>query len=472
MKNRVKKKRVIGATIVACIIIASIIGIYFYFKQPDIVFKNEKETVELNKDFDAKAYIKSVKGNDVKDVKIDTSKVNNKKVGKYKIVYQINNKKYELEVDVVDKKAPVLEVKDLDLDVGMKIEAKDFVEKLEDDSETTVSFAKEYDFTKAGEQEISIVAEDESHNKTEKTAKLTLVKDDEKPVLKGVRDIEVSVGAKIDYLLDVKASDNRDSDPKIKVNSDNVDTSKIGQYKVIYTVTDRSGNKNEYTKKVTVIEKQIQEVTSNGDKVVYLTFDDGPSNQTERILEILQKYNAKATFFVTGQNANYRYLIKKAHDQGHTIALHTYSHQYSKVYASVDAYFDDLNKVGQIVKEQIGFVPHYIRFPGGASNMVSAKYCKGIMTTLTQEVQNRGYQYYDWNADTTDASGTNVPVGRLIANGTSSCANNIMILAHDTAAKATTADALPSIIEHYKQRGYVFKAIDDNSFTPHQKVNN
>lgn len=471
-KRKIKKERLVILIVAFVVLIGAGIGVYFYLKQPDITFNNKKETIALNQDYDAKSYIKSVKEHNLKNVKIDTSKVNNKKIGKYKITYQINDKKYELEVEVVDKNAPILEVKDLDLDVGMEIKADDFVEKIEDETKTTVNFAQEYDFSKAGEQKVKIVAEDESHNKTEKIAKLNLVKDDEKPTLKGLRDIEVSVGAKIDYMLDIEASDNRDSNPKIEVDSSQVDTSKIGKYQVIYTVSDRSGNKNTYKKQVTVIKKKIQSVTSDGKKVVYLTFDDGPSNQTKRILDILDKYNAKATFFVTGQNANYRYLIKEAYDKGHTIALHTYSHSYPKVYASVDAYFNDLNKVGEIVKEQIGFVPHYIRFPGGSSNMVSKKYSSGIMTTLTQEVQNRGYQYYDWNADTTDASGSNVPVAKLVANGTSSCSQNIMILAHDAAAKATTADALPQIIEHYQKLGYEFKAIDDNSFTPHQKVNN
>ena len=89
------------------------------------------------------------------------------------------------------------------------------------------------------------------------------------------------------------------------------------------------------------------------------------------------------------------------------------------VYASVDAYFDDLNKVGQMVKKEIGFVPHYIRFPGGSSNTVSRRYCQGIMSTLTKEVVEKGYQYYDWNGDSTDASGNHVAVDKLIRNGTS-----------------------------------------------------
>ena len=131
-----------------------------------------------------------------------------------------------------------------------------------------------------------------------------------------------------------------------------------------------------------------------------------------------------------------------------------------------------MNKVGQMVKKEIGFVPHYIRFPGGSSNTVSRRYCQGIMSTLTKEVVEKGYQYYDWNGDSTDASGNNVAVSKLIANATSSKANNMNILFHDTAAKSTTVQALPAIIENYKARGYRFEAITDSSFVAHQGNNN
>ena len=117
-------------------------------------------------------------------------------------------------------------------------------------------------------------------------------------------------------------------------------------------------------------------------------------------------------------------------------------------------------------------VPKYIRFPGGGSNMVSKKYTPGIMSVLVSEVQNRGYQYYDWNASTGDANGNNIAVHKLVKEATSSHAHNIMILAHDTKAKSTTVQALPKIIEYYQGLGYTFKGIDDNSYAPHHKVNN
>lgn len=206
------------------------------------------------------------------------------------------------------------------------------------------------------------------------------------------------------------------------------------------------------------------------EKVVYLTLDDGPSQNTQKVLDILDKYNAKATFFVTGEMPEYKDMIKVAYDKGHTIGMHTYSHDYAKVYASVDSYFQDLDQVAQIVKEEIGYVPCFIRFPGGSSNTISASYTKGIMSTLTKEVQARGYQYYDWNGSSGD--GAVRTTEQLVAQATSFHDNNIILLSHDSAGKDTTVEALPRIIEYYQSQGYVFKALDLNSYVAHHGVNN
>ena len=166
----------------------------------------------------------------------------------------------------------------------------------------------------------------------------------------------------------------------------------------------------------------------------------------------------------------YKDMIKAAYDKGHTIGMHTYSHDYAKVYASVDAYFQDLDQIGQMVQEEIGYVPCFIRFPGGSSNTVSKKYTAGIMSTLVQEVQNRGYQYYDWNGSSGDGSVRTTE--ELVAQATSFDSNNIILLCHDSHGKQTTVEALPQIIEHYQSLGYTFKALDRDSFVAHHGVNN
>ena len=206
------------------------------------------------------------------------------------------------------------------------------------------------------------------------------------------------------------------------------------------------------------------------EKVVYLTFDDGPSENTQAILDILNQYGAKATFFITGGHEDCRPLIKKAYEAGHTIGLHTYSHDYKQVYSSVDAYFEDLEKVGEVAKEQIGYVPCFIRFPGGASNTVSAEYTPGIMTELTRKVQEKGYQYYDWNVSSGD--GSVCSADEIVQNSTTDKYHHVMILFHDAATKDTTVEALPRVIEYYKNLGYEFRAIDRESFVSHHKVNN
>lgn len=164
--------------------------------------------------------------------------------------------------------------------------------------------------------------------------------------------------------------------------------------------------------------------------------------------------------------------MKRAHDEGHAIGLHTYSHDYKEVYASEKAYFEDLKKISDLVEKVTGEKSYIIRFPGGSSNTVSAEYTKGLMTLLTKKVQEKGYQYFDWNCDSTDASGNNVPVEQLIKNATSCSSQHINILMHDTDAKDTTVKALPKIIKYYREKGYTFKAITVDSYTAHHGVNN
>lgn len=210
---------------------------------------------------------------------------------------------------------------------------------------------------------------------------------------------------------------------------------------------------------------------TDGTKTIWLTFDDGPSANTEKVLDILDRYGVKATFFVTDEEPQYAYLIKEAYDRGNTIGLHSYTHEYS-IYASEDAFFNDLDQIGAVVKDQIGYVPCFIRFPGGASNTVSAKYCKGIMTKLTQDVQARGYQYFDWNISCGDGAAGHT-ADELAAYATDDADySNVMLLMHDSAGHEATVDALPAIIEHYQQEGYTFMAIDRTALASHQKVNN
>ena len=238
--------------------------------------------------------------------------------------------------------------------------------------------------------------------------------------------------------------------------------------KYFYTVVsvDKQGkesSKSEFGKPIIFGEKA---------KVVYLTFDDGPSENALKILKILKKYNVKATFFVT--NLDEPKYMKNIVDEGHQIALHTYSHNYKKLYSSEKNYFEDLEKIGDLVKEQTGIIAKVIRFPGGSSNTVSAEYSKGIMTRLAKAVEQKGYKYFDWNVDSGDAARNYVPATTILSNVKRRSKNikRCVVLMHDTKQKATTVEALDSICAYYKSKGYEFDVLTANSVSCHQSINN
>ena len=206
---------------------------------------------------------------------------------------------------------------------------------------------------------------------------------------------------------------------------------------------------------------------------VYLTFDDGPSANTQTVLDTLDRYGIKATFFVTNINPDYIPMIAECYKRGHTIGMHTYSHDYETVYSSVEAYWNDLNAIAEIVRQQIGYVPCFIRFPGGSSNTISANYTPGIMTELSQQVQAAGYQYYDWDASCGDgATHTADELVDATFWDTQYGYQSIVFLMHDGAGKETTAEALPRIIEYFQSMGYSFAPLDRQTQVPHHGIGN
>lgn len=249
-----------------------------------------------------------------------------------------------------------------------------------------------------------------------------------------------------------------------------VDCYHAGDYTLTYTSADAAGNTAAVDRIVHVEPQPQPEIVEPGDKVVYLTFDDGPGKYTQALLDVLEEYNVKATFFVTNAYPDYQTLIAKAAKAGHAIGLHTYSHKYDEIYTSEDAYFEDLNAIGAIVKAQTGYETSLIRFPGGSSNTVS-DYNPGIMTSLTQAVTDMGYQYFDWNVDSDDAgSATNAKtVAWNVCSGIAK--NNVsVVLQHDV--KAYSVDAVEAILAWGIEHGYTFLPLSTTSPTAHHGVNN
>ncbi|MBQ3084228.1 MAG: polysaccharide deacetylase family protein [Clostridia bacterium] len=300
--------------------------------------------------------------------------------------------------------------------------------------------------------------------------------------LKGEKKITVTEGEAFEEPGYV-ATDNYDGDLTKSVTvAGEVDTKKVGDYTLTYTVKDSSGNPASAERTVTVKEKPVVQKPSGskpgvvdentvqpGNKTIYLTFDDGPGPYTAQLLDILKKYNVKATFFVTNK-PNYNHLLARMAAEGHAIGIHTASHTYKKIYASEEAFFADQQIVQDIIIEQTGKPTYLMRFPGGSSNRVSS-FNKGIMTRLTQAVTEKGFRYFDWNVDSNDAGGatTSSQVAKNIKNGIAarSVSN---VLQHDI--KLYSVKAVEEVIKWGLDNGYTFKACDMTSPTFHHGINN
>lgn len=187
-----------------------------------------------------------------------------------------------------------------------------------------------------------------------------------------------------------------------------------------------------------------REDSSAGIRRVYLTFDDGPSANTDRILDILNQYGVKATFFVVakdGYTDQYRRIV----EDGHTLAMHSYSHKYSEIYASLDAYKEDLTKLHDFLYELTGEDCNIVRFPGGSSNTISHV----DMWELIEYLNKTDMVYYDWNVSSGDASGGRKSIKKKKKNVLDNIDqfSNAVVLFHDASGKDSTVDALPAIIE-------------------------
>ncbi|MGX8775022.1 MAG: immunoglobulin-like domain-containing protein, partial [Bacillota bacterium] len=219
----------------------------------------------------------------------------------------------------------------------------------------------------------------------------------------------------------VTAIDDSDGDISSQVESKGfVDRYNKSDYEITYTVSDSYGNEAVAVRTVTVKGEPVNEVKG----VIYLTFDDGPSTEvTADILDTLEEYEVPATFFVIdyGNDQKKIKLMKRALKDGCTIAIHGSSHDYSKIYASVPDFMNNVTTLRNKLKEDLDYDTTIIRFPGGSSNTVSKDYCKGIMSDLVKEVQKEGFMYTDWNVDSTDASGNNISSKRLIESVKKNC---------------------------------------------------
>lgn len=402
--------------------------------------------------------------------------VDEEKLGTYEIIYQAKylwfTETAKREVKVVDTTAPVITLVQTPghtTPPGELYQEEGFTATDDYDGDITdkVQVTVEGDI-------VTYTVSDSSGNQTTQTREIVR-SDIEAPVLtlKGDTKITLSAGGKYSE-PGFTATDDRDGDitANVKVTG-SVDVYRAGTYTITYTATDNAGNVT--TAERTVVVKAIQQPStqSPGDKVIYLTFDDGPSPHTQKLLDILAKYNAKATFFVVNTGYNMNTLLNNIVKGGHAIGIHSVSHNYEKIYASEEAFFNDLYGMQKIIKDKTGVTTTLMRFPGGSSNAVSKKYCKGIMTKLTKAVEDQGFQYFDWNVSsgdagdvsTTDKVFNNVTKGIAARNGKYS-----IVLQHDL--YKFSVEAVERILIWGIENGYTFKALDSSSPTAHHPVNN
>jgi len=220
---------------------------------------------------------------------------------------------------------------------------------------------------------------------------------------------------------------------------------------------------NDNSSQINVTTTESQSVSVKSKYKVYLTFDDGPSIHTAEILDVLKKNDVKATFFVVyTPDESLWPLYKRIVDEGHTLAMHSYTHKYDDIYASQESFEEDVTKIHDFLYEQTGVDCKYYRFPGGSSNSVSSVDIQGMIGYLYED----GITYYDWNSLSEDAMDHSLTPEQLNENVMSTVSSNScdsIVLLHDLRDNPNTAAGLQDLIDTLKEDGYQICPIDDNT---------
>ena len=460
-------------TILGIILLLLIIYMIYLILSPSIKLKGDAITeLEVLKKYHESGVVANYGDISLDGIVKVSGKVNNKKIGTYKLECQVNyhgiTRKVVRTVLVKDITKPNLTLNGSE-DVIIcpnstyKEEGYKAIDNYDGDLTKKVKVTKE-------DRTIIYTVKDSSNN--ESVVMRTLNEDTKGPqiTLKGYKNMTVYLNQNYTE-PGYEVKDNCDDDIKTKVKIiGKVNTKKIGTYKLTYQATDSLGNVSEVTRTV----KVVKETPEGEGKTIYLTFDDGPSRSvTPKLLDMLKEENVKATFFVINHSKELDYLIKREDDEGHTVALHSYSHNYKKVYSSVEDYFADLYAIQNKVYKIINKKPTIIRFPGGVSNTISRRYSEGIMTLLDKETNNKGFTYFDWNISSGDASGGRISASKISNNVIKSLKyNRNIVLLHDFENNTGAIEGVREIIKYGKSHGYTFKAITKNTLEYHHKINN
>ena len=337
-KSKSKKSLIIGGVIVGILLIA-LICVYFIFVPKISLNGKDKVTIKINDKYVESGAKATTTFKDVtNDVKIKGS-VNTEKPGKYEIEYIVKEglftKKVKRVVEVIDDIAPVIELtgsKETSICPNSLYTEEGYKATDNYDGDITNKVKKE---TK---DELVIYTVKDSSGNSATVERKVKKQDKEAPIitLKGNKTVYVKLNSKYNE-SGVTAKDNCDTDltEKIKATG-SINTSKTGTYKIVYEVTDSSGNTSKIERTIIVYDKKNTPTGINKTGTIYLTFDDGPSATiTPKILKILKEKKVPATFFVINHSNNLNYLIKQEYDEGHTVALHSYTHNYKAPHTSL-----------------------------------------------------------------------------------------------------------------------------------------
>lgn len=470
--------------ILFAIIAVLVIILFFYiFKKPSVTLIGEAiEKVQYKSEFIDSGIKVSYRGNDITNKVIMSNDINTNELGEYKIYYKIP---YLLGTYTYTRKAVVVDVISpeitLEGDEEYKLSYnKDYAEpgyKAIDNHDGNITDKVEIwqEEINDGETDIHYKVTDQSGNFQEKIRKVFKV-DNVKPTisLKGYGTVVLNVGE--EYREEgATAEDEKDGDltDRIEISS-NVNTNQEGTYTVKYSVKDNNGNVTIATREILIgsVGKSAMNVGTPG--VVYLTFDDGPSsNSTPQVLDILKSKGIKATFFILDYSEKTEHLVKRIVEEGHSIAIHSKSHEYDVCYSSPEEYLNGIDYMKDKIKKSTGVETNLIRFPGGSSNTISRKYSPGIMTILAKETLQRGYRYYDWNVSSGDAGGVKTSEGVYdnVTSGLKTTRSNIVLM-HDFSGNQKTIDALSNIIDFGFSNGYTFDRITNQTPMVTQNVQN
>lgn len=479
--NRAKSRKVpiiIGILVFFIIAIGVALAVE-YLAAPIVKVKGESVIeLEYGANYDDAGISAYTKFKDISDSIIVKNSVDSSKVGTYDITYKVpyrnDYKIYTRKVTIKDTTAPIITLngdENFELEYGKEYQEPGFNAEDGYDGNITDKVKVEKVDTENGNYDIHYIIEDSSNNRAEKIRHIKIT-DSTPPVikLKGNSYMTISIGAKYEEQGAI-AKDNKDGDlsSKIIIEGNNIDTSKEGKYKVKYKITDSNGNE-------AIAERTIAVGNSQATGVIYLTFDDGPSTTTTpKILDILKEKGVKATFFVINykEGSTSEELLKREVEEGHAIGIHGYSHDYSKVYASVDDCFNNFKSLQDKIEKTTGVKSWIIRFPGGSSNTVSKKYCAGVVTNASKKLLEAGFKYYDWNVLSGDSGDVKTKEGvyNNVTKGIKPGRNNVVLM-HDFNGNNKTVEALPDIIDYGLKNGYKFEIITTDTEMVTQRIQN